>query len=677
MTSAQAKAEIARLTALIAHHNFLYYERNAPEISDYEFDRLLNALEILEKKFPAYRLPNSPTQRVGERPTQGFVSLRHEEAMLSLSNTYNQTEVAAFVRRVREGLGGICTAFFCELKLDGVALSLHYHQSKLMAMVTRGDGEKGDDVTRHFSTVANIPACIATTCLNVPERFEVRGEVIMLRKDFESLNASRTSEGLPPLANPRNTAAGTLKRLKSESISGRPLRFYPYALHTSDLEKATHQLGMRKLKEWGFEMAPGGTHCENLEDLLAYIEQWDKRRAGLPFDIDGVVIKVNDIAQQKQLGHTLKSPRWAIAYKYAPQRAATVLETVSYQVGRTGAVTPVAILTPVQLAGTVVRRASLHNAQTISLLDLQCGSVVFVEKGGDIIPKITGVDRAQRSKDNPSITFPTRCPACHTQLEKHLQEAVHYCPNQDTCPAQCVGRLVHFVQRDTMHIQHVGNRTVQLLFEKGLIHTPADFYTLEAAQLVSVEGLGDTSVQRILSSIEASKQAGLERLLFALSIRYVGASAAQRLAQHFQDMRSVMSASLEDLVQVKDIGQTMAESVFRYFRHTGHIELIDRLQKHGLSMQAKVKVSRQKKDAPISGRLQNKVFVISGRGFKTLRRDGFKLLIEQHGGTSNSHVSSRTDYLVVGSKPGPTKVQQAQKWQVKIIEEPEFLSLLS
>ncbi|XWN35341.1 MAG: NAD-dependent DNA ligase LigA [Roseivirga sp.] len=668
MTRSEAQREIDRLAAQVRYHNERYHQHGQPEISDYAFDQLLAQLIKLEAQFPECQRPDSPTQEVGEKPTKNFETVYHQSPMLSLSNTYSEEEIAKFVQRTQKLLQGAPTQFFCELKFDGIAISLLYKEGVLERVVTRGDGEKGDDITNNAQTIAAIPKRIQAEA--VPPTFEVRGEAFMPRTHFESLNQTRVAQGEEPLANPRNTAAGTLKMLDTNLVARRLLDFYPYALRAEALALPTHEQGIALLEQWGFHVSPTYQKCSNMTEVMAYIQRWETQKHQLPVDIDGVVIKINDLAQQTQLGATAKSPRWAIAYKYKPTSAVTVLETVSYQVGRTGAVTPVAHLTPILLAGTTVKRASLHNAHEIARLDLHSEDTVLVEKGGDIIPKVTGVVTAKRKPNSPSIAFIAHCPACHTPLVQHGEEAIHYCPNEKACPPQCIGRLKHFVHRKTMNIDALGGKTVALLFEQGLVRTPADLYALRYEDIYPLEGFKEVSTNKLLRGIAQSKQQPFENVLFALGIRHVGETVAEKLAQHFQHIDALLQATVEEMVLVPEVGEKIARSVVAYFQDVDNLALIEALKAAGLQLHTTASLTATA-DQPLAG----KTFVISGN-FQSLNREVLKNHLQRQGGRLLSAVSKNADYLVAGEKAGPTKLAKAQALGVEVLSEQATLSLL-
>ena len=667
MTRREAQKEIQSLTSRIQHHNVLYYQKGQPEISDYEFDQILAKLTKLENRFPALRLPNSPTQKVGGAPTKNFITVYHQHPMLSLSNAYSTAEIQSFIQKAQKTLQTVTMECFCELKFDGIALSLLYKEGVLEHVITRGDGEKGDDITKNAQTITTLPKRIQAQ--GIPQKFEVRGEACMPRVHFEELNQARLARGEEPLANPRNTAAGTLKMVDPNLVAQRLLAFYPYALQTEEIAFKTHAEGIHHLEQWGFTTSLTYKKCKTIEEIIAYINYWEHNRHNLPVDIDGIVIKINDLQQQKQLGYTTKSPKWAIAYKYQPERIATTLEDVNYQVGRTGAITPVAYLKPVLLAGTTVKRASLHNAHEIVRLDLHRGDTVFIEKGGDIIPKITSVDLTKRKPESKPIIFPSQCPSCRAPLVQ--EEAIHYCPNDKACPPQLTGRIKHFVHRKAMHIDAIGSKTVDLLFEKGLLRTPADLYQLHYQDIYSLAGFKETASKNLLHGILQSKQMPFENVLFALGIRHVGKTVAEKLTHHFRSMNALRRATVEDIMMVPEIGEKISQSITTYFQDADNLRLITALQAAGLQFSTTTPVKPTTK-LPLTG----KVFVISGN-FQRLSRESLKKHIKQRGGHLLTTVSKNVDYLVAGHKVGPTKLATAQKIGIPVLSEKEIIKIIA
>lgn len=668
MTRSEAQLEIERLTVLVHYHNELYHQKGQPEIADYTFDQLLEQLALLEGQYPEFRLPNSPTQAVGERSNKNFATVHHRYPMLSLSNTYSEEEIQKFIQKTEKLLQGVPMEFFCELKFDGIAISLLYQSGTLQHVVTRGDGEKGDDITLNAQTITHIPKHIQAEGL--PQVLEVRGEAFMPRKEFEALNKTRHARGEELLANPRNTAAGTLKMLDPNLVAERSLDFYPYAITTEDGDLKTHEEGIHLLEKWGFHVSPTYKKCTTIEEVMAYINHWEANRHRLPVDIDGVVIKINALDQQEQLGYTAKGPRWAIAYKYKPENLATTLEKVDYQVGRTGAVTPVAFLKPILLAGTTVKRASLYNADEIKRLDLHLGDTVLVEKGGDIIPKVTGVVAAKRNPDSIPISFITHCPACSTLLVQHKDEAVHYCPNEKGCPPQLIGRLKHFASRKAMYIDSIGEKTIALLFEKGLVQTPADLYALRYEDIYSLEGFKDLSTKNLLQGIARSKQVPFEKVLFGLGIRHVGETVAEKLAQHFQNIDALIHASEEAIIAVPEVGEKIARSIQVYFQDSDHLALIAALKTAGLQLRVAMPTTTDT-NKPLGG----KAFVISGT-FEHLSREDLKTRIKQQGGKLLASVSKNADYLVAGHQAGPAKLAIAETLGIPVLSEADVTNMM-
>lgn len=669
MTAEQAKKEIERLTELINYHNDLYYQQHRTEISDYEFDQLLEKLIKLENQFPQFRLPDSPSQRVGGTVTKDFPQVDHRYPMLSLSNTYSEEEVKEFDSRVAKGLGGQPYEYVCELKFDGVSISLVYENGLLVRGVTRGDGVRGDDVTTNVKTIRSIPLRVKDT--DVPAWFEVRGEIFMPKDVFEQLNKEREDIGEETYANARNTTSGTLKMQDSSIVARRRLDCYVYYLLGEETGIQTHEEGLKKLARWKFNVSPTWRKCKNLNEVLTYIKEWEDKRFNLPVETDGVVIKVNRIDQQEELGLTAKSPRWAIAFKYKPQSVSTKLNGITYQVGRTGAITPVAELQPVFLSGTTVKRASLHNANEIARLDLHEGDYVFVEKGGEIIPKVTGVDLSKRSAHAKPIRYITHCPECGTKLIREEGEAAHYCPNTTGCPPQIMGRIEHFIQRKAMDINALGEKTIEQLYRKGMVKSPADLYELKLADLLQLEGFKEKSAKNVLEGIEESKKAPFENVLFALGIRYVGKTVAEKLARHFKSLDALAAASYEELVNAPEVGEKIAQSIIRFFSNPENQNEIERLRKAGLNF-----ALDKNSLVPESTVLNNKSFVISGV-FKKYGRDELKELIIRNGGRVLSGVSGKLDYLVAGENMGPAKLEKARQLGIRIISEEEFERLLN
>jgi len=633
MNSAEAKTHIQQLTDKINHHNDLYYNKSKTEISDFEFDKLLEELVTLEAAFPELRLPDSPTQRVGGTITKEFASVVHQYPMLSLGNTYSAEELTDFDTRVAKGLDGEAYEYFCELKFDGVSISLMYENGLLTKAVTRGDGVRGDDVTTNIKTIKSLPLRIKAK--DVPARFEVRGEVFLSKEVFKQLNKEREDIGEETYANARNTASGTVKMQDSSEVAKRKLDCYLYYLLGEDIEAESHSDAMKKLEHWGFNVSPTYKKCKSVQDVLDYIKTWEKKRHELPLETDGVVIKVNNLEQQERLGFTAKSPRWAIAYKYKAESIRTRLNGITYQVGRTGAVTPVAELEPVFLAGTTVKRASLHNANEIVRLDLHLGDYVFVEKGGEIIPKVTGVDLAKRNASAKRVSYITHCPECNSILIRKEGEANHYCPNEKGCPPQIKGKVEHFIQRKAMDIDSLGEQTIRQLFELGLVKTPADLYDLRKEDLLKLDKVKDKSAQKMLDGIAASKTQPFESVLFGIGIRYVGKTVAEKLARHFKTMHNLEQASYEALLETPEVGEKIAQSVVEFFKDTDNQNEVARLGQSGLQFE-----SNQQEPALVSTVLADKSFVISGV-FEHYERDQLKDIIIANGGKVLSSVSAK------------------------------------
>ena len=662
------KEKIDQLRAELHQHNYNYYVLNAPEISDKEFDDLMRELQDLEKEHPEYQDDNSPTMRVGSDLNKNFTQVAHKYPMLSLGNTFSENEVTDFYERVKKALNEdfeIC----CESKYDGTSISLTYEDGKLVRAVTRGDGEKGDDVTDNVKTIRSIPLVLHGD--NYPSSFEIRGEILMPWEVFEELNREKEAREEPLFANPRNAASGTLKLQNSSIVASRKLDAYLYYLLGDNLPCDGHYENLQEAAKWGFKISDLTRKCQTLEEVFEFINYWDVERKNLPVATDGIVLKVNSLRQQKNLGFTAKSPRWAIAYKFQAERALTRLNMVTYQVGRTGAVTPVANLDAVQLSGTVVKRASLHNADIIEGLDLHLGDKVFVEKGGEIIPKIVGVDvEARGLLVGDKVRFIRSCPECGTPLMRPEGEAAHYCPNEAGCPPQIKGKIEHFVTRRAMNI-NMGPETVEDLYEAGYIKDTADLYTLEIADLLRLERWADKSARNLMASLEESKQVPFERVLYGLGIRFVGETVAKRLVSAFHSMEQLEQASFEDLTAVDEIGERIARSIIAYFADERNRTLVNRLKEYGLQMSV-----AEEKLANRSEKLKGLSIVISGT-FAKHSRDEYKAMIEQHGGKNSGSVSGKTDYILAGDNMGPAKLEKAAKLGVKIINEDEFLNMIA
>jgi len=666
MNQVEAKERIEKLRKAIEEHDRRYYVLSQPVISDFEYDLLVNELETLEKKFPEFIVQSSPTRHVGSDLTREFIQYEHKYPMLSLGNTYNYEEIRDFDSRVRKSVSGD-VEYVCELKFDGASISITYINGKMATAVTRGDGTKGDDVSVNIRTIRSIPSEVKAP--DIPGEFIVRGEILIPRAVFTRLNEEREKEGLNLFANPRNAASGTLKMLDPAIVASRGLDCLFYFLLGEELPCTSHYENLMKAAGWGFKVADSIRLCKGIDDVIGFIDSWEHKRADLPYDTDGVVIKVNSLDQQKEAGFTAKSPRWAIAYKYKAEQALTELLSVSFQVGRTGTVTPVANLEPVLLAGTTVRRASLHNADQIFLLDLHLRDKVYVEKGGEIIPKIVGVEHSSRSKESIAIQFIDTCPECGTPLVRNEGEASHFCPNYMHCPPQIKGRIEHFIARKAMDIEGLGEETVDLLFGKGLIRNIADLYELNAEQLVPLERMGEKSASRIIESIKGSVNVPYHRVIFALGIRHVGESVAKILAARFPSIDELMSAGPETLTEVREIGPKIASSIIAYFSDADNIEIIRRLKSAGIKMSAET--FKQNTGGPLSG----KAVVISGV-FIRHTRDEYKDLIEKHGGKNSSSVSSGTSLILAGENMGPAKREKAEALGITIIDEEEFLGII-
>lgn len=662
---------IMELRKELHKHNYNYYVLNAPVISDQDFDRLLRELSDLESLHPELADPNSPTQRVGSDLNQEFETVLHERPMLSLSNTYNKGEVAEFYERVREGLAGEDFEICCELKFDGLSISLHYEKGALVRAVTRGDGIQGDDVTANVRTIRSIPLQLAPGT-GWPETFEIRGEILMPWASFEALNRERELREEPLFANPRNAASGTLKSKQTAVVAQRKLDAYLYYLLGDEIPSDGHFENLQAARSWGFQISRHMQKVRTLDEINAYIDYWDTERKNLPVATDGIVLKVNSLRQQRALGMTAKSPRWAIAYKFQAEQQSTILREVTFQVGRTGAVTPVANMEPVQLSGTIVRRATLHNADFMAALDLHLGDHVLVEKGGEIIPKIVAVDEAFITPDRgPRVEFIKRCPECGTELVRFPGEAAWYCPNESGCPPQIKGRIEHFVSRRAMNIDTLGPETIDDLYARGLIHNIADLYDLTVDQLSGFNDSRIRSARKTIKAIDDSRQVPFDRVLFALGIRFVGETVAKILAQRFHDIDSLSRASLEELLAVNTIGQAIAESVIRWFADMDNVFLLERLRSHGLQFSLS-----EERLAAQSDRLAGKTIVISGV-FTHHSRDEYKSLIEQHGGHNTGSISAKTSFILAGDNMGPAKLEKAQKLSIPIISEDEFLQMIS
>ena len=656
---------MSKLTEELDYHSHKYYVENSPEISDFEFDALLRELQELEERYPEYADPNSPTKRVGSDLTSAFESMEHRFAMQSLSNTYSSEELGEWIDRIVREIGEV--EFVCELKFDGTAISLTYENGALSRAVTRGDGQRGDDVTNNVRTIGSVPLRLRGE--DYPALFEIRGEIIMPYASFDKLNREREAAGEPLLANPRNAAAGTLKQQSSQIVARRGLDCTLYQLAGDNLPFATHVENLEAARRWGFKISDHTAVCRSREEIERFIAYWDSERKNLPYATDGVVIKVNSYAHQRQLGSTAKAPRWAVAYKFQAERALTRVLSVDFQVGRTGAITPVANLDPVLLAGTVVKRASIHNADQIALLDIRIGDMVYVEKGGEIIPKITEVELSERDEDSRPFEYITLCPECGSKLVRYEGEAKHYCPNASGCKPQIIGRIEHFVKRKAMDIEGLGCETIELLWENGLIRNISDIYYLDPVQLAALPRLGEKSAANILEGVRLSKEVAFERVLFALGIRFVGETTAKYLASHFRTLDAIAHASVEELSEAEEVGKKIADAIVEYFASEENLQIIERLRSAGLQFEVKDKVRE-------SNALEGKSVVISGK-FAGMSRDDMKTLVEKHGGRNLAAVSANVDFIVAGDNMGPAKRQKAEKLGVRIIDEAEFMAMIS
>ncbi len=669
MSLFEIKEQIESIVKELNEHNYSYYVLAQPTLSDFEYDKKLEELAKLEKEYPEYLDPESPTIKVGGYITKEFETFKHKWPMLSLGNTYNEQDLKDFDERVRKVIGNDFE-YVCELKFDGLSISLSYENGKLMRAITRGDGTQGDDVTNNVKTIRSIPKTIKTS--GYPESFDIRGEVFMHRAAFERLNNERIENNEIAFANPRNFASGTLKMQDSTVVAKRPLDCFLYFLYTEKPSYKTHWESLEAVKNWGFHVCEHTKLCKNIDNVLGFIHYWEEHRFGLSYDIDGIVIKVNNLSQQQELGFTAKSPRWAISYKYKAQEVETILEKVSYQVGRTGAVTPVANLRPVLLAGTTVKRATLHNSNEIKRLDLHLGDTVLVEKGGEIIPKIIAVNTSKRNNSALRVIYPEVCPECKTLLIRKEGEAVHYCPNDEECPPQIVGKIQHFIGRKAMNIDGLGDETIEVFYKRGFIVHISDLYTLCKKEdlLKQIDRFGQKSISNMLEGIEKSKQMPFEKVLFGLGIRYVGETVAKKLAAYFKNIDSLMNASFEELVTVEEIGERIAESLIEYFKDHKHKEQIEQLRSHGLQFE-----SVQKTIDLESNKLEGQSFIISGV-FENYSRDELKDIIEANSGKIVSSISAKLNFLVAGDNMGPAKLEKATKLQIPIISDDDLIKML-
>lgn len=658
--------QIKTLSEELRQHNYNYYVLDNPTISDYEFDIKLKQLQELEAKYPEFAEDDSPTKRVGGEVTKNFETVVHEHRMYSLDNSYSKEDLVDWETRIKKLVDGN-VQYVCELKYDGASISLTYENGALLKAVTRGDGTQGDNVTANIKTIKSVPLKLKG---NYPAKFDIRGEIVLPFEGFNKMNEDRIEIGEEPYRNPRNTASGSLKLQDSAEVAKRPLEFLLYSIKGRDVGITTQFDGLDKARSWGFKVPTAAKLANSIEDVFEFINYWDMHRHDLPYETDGVVVKVNNLYQQEELGYTAKAPRWAIAYKFKAEQVSTRLNEITYQVGRTGAITPVANLEPVELAGTTVKRASLHNADQIEKLDIRVGDEVFVEKGGEIIPKIIAVDLTKRPSDSQPTIYITQCPECNTELVRQEGEAQHYCPNYNGCKPQIIGRIQHYISRKAMDIEGLGGETVALLVNEGLISNYSDLYELTKEQVMPLERMAEKSAENLVNGIEISKQIPFERVLFALGIRYVGETVAKKLAKHYKNIDALSQATLIDLVTVDEIGVKIAESVVDFFTSEKNRHIIDRLKTFGVQMSLSEDVLANQTD-----KLKGQIFVVSGV-FETVSRNELKKLIEDNGGKVSSSISSKTTYLVAGDKMGPSKREKAQSLNIPIINEKEFLQLV-
>lgn len=657
---------INQLRAQLREHNYNYYVLDNPTISDYDFDVLLKELQTLEAAHPEFDDPNSPTQRVGGQVTKSFETVAHEFRMYSLDNSYSKEDLEDWEKRIKKMVDGDVD-YTCELKYDGASISLTYEDGTLVRAVTRGDGFQGDDITTNIKTIKTVPLKLKG---DYPQKFEIRGEIVLPFEGFSKMNAERVANGEEPYRNTRNTASGSLKLQDSAEVAKRPLECLLYSLKGNNLPVKTQFECLEKARQWGFKVPEVAKLVKSMDAVLEFLNYWDAHRHELPYETDGVVIKVNNLQQQEELGYTAKAPRWAMAYKFKAEQVATKLEQITYQVGRTGAITPVANLSPVELAGTIVKRASLYNADQIKKLDIRENDTVFVEKGGEIIPKIIGVDFAERSQNSEPTQYITECPVCSTPLVRKEGEAQHYCPNAKGCPPQIIGRIQHYISRKAMDIEGLGGETVALLVNHGLINNYADLYLLKVAQIVPLERMAQKSAENLVAGVEASKKIPFERVLFGLGIRYVGETVAKKLAKHFKSIDALMGASFEELTLVDEIGVSIAESVIEFFASQDNRDIIQRLQSYGVQLQLSEEALANQTDT-----LAGSIFVVSGVFHKVTRTE-LKKLIEDNGGKVSSSISGKTSYVVAGDSMGPSKRSKAESMGITIISEDEFLEML-
>jgi DNA ligase (NAD+) len=655
---------IKNLRDELNQHNYNYYVLDNPTISDFEFDQKLKQLQDLEAQHPEFFDENSPTQRVGGSVTKNFETIKHEYRMYSLDNSYSIEDLQDWETRIQKVLGDVPLEYTCELKYDGASISITYEKGRLVRAVTRGDGFQGDDVTNNIKTIKAVPIHLKG---DFPEKFDIRGEIILPFAGFEKMNQELIEIGETPYSNPRNTASGSLKLQDSAEVAKRPLDCLLYFVIGNNLPFQSQFEGLQKAREWGFKVPTQSKLAKNLNEVFEYINYWDKHRHDLPYETDGVVIKVNNLQHQEELGYTAKSPRWAMAYKFKAEQVTTILNSISYQVGRTGAITPVANLEPVQLAGTIVKRASLHNADQIEKLDIRIGDEVFVEKGGEIIPKIIAV--ANRGNQAEPIQYITHCPECQTELVRSEGEANHFCPNFYGCPPQIIGRIQHFITRKAMDIDGLGGETVTLLFNAGLVTNYADLYELKKEQIIPLERMAEKSAENLINGIDKSKTIPFERVLYALGIRYVGETVAKKLAKHYKSIDAIAQASIMDLILVDEIGDKIAQSVVQFFENQENIRIIDRLKNYGVQLESGVE------DILLSEKLMGKIFVVSGV-FEIYSRDELKKAIEDNGGKVGSSISSKTDFVIAGDNMGPSKLEKANQLKIAIISETDFKNMI-
>ena len=649
-------------------HNHNYYVLDISTISDFEFDQKLKQLQELENQHPEFFDENSPTQRVGGTITKNFNTVVHDYRMYSLDNSYSKDDLIDWEVRIQKVLGNVSLQYTCELKYDGASISITYENGKLKRAVTRGDGFQGDDVTNNIKTIKSIPLQLKGS---FPDKFDIRGEIILPFEGFEKMNKELIEIGETPYSNPRNTASGSLKLQDSSEVAKRPLECLLYFIVSNNLNIASQYEGLEAARKWGFKVPKEAKLANNLEEVFEYINYWDTNRHNLPYETDGVVIKVNSFQQQEELGYTAKSPRWAIAYKFKSEQVATILNSISYQVGRTGSITPVANLQPVQLAGTIVKRASLHNADQIEKLDIRIKDTVFVEKGGEIIPKIIGVDLSKRPNTFEATKYITHCPECNSELVRTEGEANHYCPNFYGCPPQIIGRIQHFISRKAMDIEGLGGETVALLFNNGLVKDYADLYELTVEQILPLERMAQKSAENLVNGVQKSKEIPFERVLFAIGIRFVGETVAKKLAKHYKNIDAIATASLMDLILVDEIGEKIAHSVIEFFKNHENVKIIERLRQYGVQLELVEKFNPN-----TTNKLEGKTFVVSGV-FSTFSRDDLKKAIEDNGGKLGSSISAKTDYVIAGENMGPAKLEKANQLKITIISENNFLKLIN